>query len=299
MKFLASLSAVTVLGLTAVAANASITLPTNGTNVRFDGGTMVFGTSQLPAADPTTGILQNPSGPIQLTAFGDVNHIVNNDSSNPGTGDVGSISNVPGDRQQLTFALTNAFLSPTSATLLSSSATQTKWLIISNVTGANGVGGPTLTLFDKNITAGGALNTQSHIGTAYSNVIPSEVSSNSSTFLQFNNMPNLTAQIEVAFTKVGSAFTKETFILQIFQGNDFPVTGGDVSNVFNNGVSVDAKMVLGQTGLTVGNGSSPKFLSGNYDLIVGRSIPEPASLALLAIGGLLIGFRGRKASREA
>jgi len=294
MNLLARLSAVAVLGLSAAAANASITLPTNGTTVRFDGGTMVFATSVLPAANPTTGALLSPSGPIQLTAFGDVNHIVNNDSSVPGTGDVGSISN----DQQLTFALTNAFLTPTSATLLSSTATQTKWLIESNVTGANGTGGPTLTLYNKTLTGSNGLNTQSFIGTNASNVIPGAVTSNSSTYLQFANMPNVTAQIEVQFTKVGGSFSQETFVLQQFQADNFPATGGDVAGVFNIGLSVNGTQIP-QPGLTVGNGSAPKFISGNYALVVGPTIPEPASLALLAVGGLLIGFRGRNARREA
>jgi hypothetical protein len=294
MKFLASLSAVAALGLTAAAANASITLPTNGNTVRFDGGTMVFATSTLPAANPTNGQLASPSGPIQLTSFGDVNHIVNNASSNPGTGDIGSI----GSGEQLTFSLTNAYLVPTSATLISSTATETKYLIESNVTGLNGVGGPTLTLYDKTLTGSNGLNTQSYIGTAASMTIPTAVTSNATTYLQFANMANVTADVEVEFTKVAGSFSQETFVLQSFQASDFPTTGGTISASFNMGLSVEGTQIP-QPGLTVGNGSAPNFVEGNYALVIGRTIPEPASLALLAVGGLLIGFRGRKASREA
>lgn len=296
MKFLSSLSAVALLGLAAATANATITLPINGSTVRFDGGAMVFGTSVLPTVNSSTGALLTPSAPIQLTAFGNVTHVTNGDNSTPGPLDTGSIST----DEQLTFALTNAFLSPTSATVTSSSSTHIKYHIESDIVGAQG-GGPTLTLYDKTGVVLGnpatSLNTLSFKGTPYSNVIPSAVTSSATKYLEFANMPQMSAVIDVDFKKVAGVFAQEVFVVQVFLNNaDFPITGGSAAPLFSFGVTVTGNQH--ETNPTVANGSSPLFFEGNYALTVAR-IPEPASLALLAVGGLLIGFRGRKSTREA
>jgi hypothetical protein len=290
MNLLVRTCAIGLVGLGAAVANASITLPTNGSTVRFDGGTMVFATSVLPS--PTA--LASPvlPGQIQLTAFGDVNHIVNNDSSTPGTGDVGSV----GSGDQLTFALTNASLVPYAVVPLASTPTSAKYLIESNVVGTLG-GGPTLTLYDKTLTATNGLNTQSYIGKPVG-VVPAAVTSGATTYLQFANMVGVTADVIVQFNKptAASPFTTETLELQSFSDDGFPVPGGSAAVSFNLGQSVTGNQV--PASLTAAVGSTPTYVEGNYALIVSR-VPEPASLAMLALGGLLIGFRGRNRRNEA
>jgi hypothetical protein len=292
MNLLVRTCAIGLLGLGAAAANAGIILPTNGTSVRFDGGTMVFSTSVLPSPSSTTGVAL-PTTPIALSAFGDVNHIVNNDSSSPGTGDIGSVPST----DQLTFALTNAFLQPTAVIPAGSGATFEKFYIESNVVGAVAGTGPTLTLWDKTLTPTNGLNTQSFIGTPVG-AVPAAVSSGASQFLQFANMPGVTATIAVEFNRANAAspFTTETIVLQSFSDGGFPVTGGSADVTFSMGQSITGNQV--PASLTAAIGSTPDYVEGNYALVVTRSIPEPASLAMLAVGGLLIGFRGRNRRTE-
>jgi hypothetical protein len=292
MNLLVRTCAIGLLGLGATAANAAIILPTNGTSVRFDGGTMVFSTSVLPAPGANGGVAA-PTGPIGLTAFGDVNHIVNNDSSSPGSGDIGSVPST----DQLTFALSNAFLQVTNVIPAGSSATMEKFYIESNVVGATPGTGPTLTLYDKTLTPTNGLNTQSYIGTPVG-ALPSAVTSGASSYLQFANMQGVTATIAVEFNRANasSPFTTETIVLQSFSDDGFPVTGGSAALSFNLGSSITGNQV--PASLTSNIGSTPDYVEGNYALVVTRSIPEPASLAMLAVGGLLIGFRGRNRRTE-
>lgn len=295
MNLLLRTSAAAILCMAAASAQATITLPTNGTSVRFDGGTMVFDTSLDPTINDATGFLNQPQGDIGLTAFGDINHIVNNQSSNPGTGDIGSISS----DQQLTFALTNARLAPTDVVASSANnANSAKFTITSNVVGVN-ASGPTLTLYNKNLNAAAGLNTQAFIGTDSSGGVPAAVTSGTTPYLTFENMPNVTATIIVRFDKVNGStvFNRRTALLQSFSAEGVPVTGGSVSAQFTIGEALTGNQVraaeVSETAAGTPIGNDATWVSGNYALVVQR-IPEPASLALVAMGAGLIGLRRRR-----
>ena len=287
MNVLVRTSAVALIGLSAAAANAGVTLP-GGSTVRFNPESLVFSTSVLPTINEATGIPNPPSGPIQLTAFGSVATLTNGaDSLDKG---------VIGPTDQLTFALTGAILTPTGLpVLLSSSPTSVKWAIQSTVAGI-GSAGPDVVIYDKDLTKAPALNALSFKGTAAGTTVPGVVTSGATPYLTFDNVAGLEATIVVKWEKVGgsSTFNKRTIELQEFGNSDsFPVTGGSAASLFSvaiagNGQQVGPNIVSVASGSSVG--SDPKWIGGSFGLEVARAVPEPASLAMVGIAsfGMLI-----------
>jgi len=292
MNVLVRTSAVALIGLSAAAANAGVTLPSGAATVRFNPESLVFSTSVLPTINEATGVPNPPSGPIQLTAFGSVATLTDGaDSLNKGT---------IGPTDQLTFALSGAILTPTGLpTLESQSATSVKWAIQSTVSGVGGTAGPNVVVYDKDLTKAPALNAFTFKGTPATSVVPSVVSSGATPYLTFDNVAGLEATIIVKWEKVGgsSTFNKRTIELQEFGNTDtFPVTGGTAAGLFSvaiagNGQQVGPNIVTAAKGSSVG--STPVWIGGSFGLEVARAVPEPASLAMLVLGGMLIGFRGR------
>jgi hypothetical protein len=174
-----------------------------------------------------------------------------------------------------------------------------KWSIQSTVSGVGGTAGPNVAIYDKNLTLAPALNAFSFRGAPSSTSLPSVVTSGATPYLTFNNVAGLEATIVVKWEKTGGSltFNKRTIEIQEFGNTEnFPVTGGTAASLFSvaiagNGQQVGPNVVTVASGGSVG--SDPVWIGGSFGLEVARAVPEPASLAMLVLGGMLIGFRGR------
>ncbi|MCX5659587.1 MAG: PEP-CTERM sorting domain-containing protein [Planctomycetota bacterium] len=285
-----------------VAANAAVNLPTAAAPaVRFDGGPMVFDTFSDPLYDEASGQV-GFAGPVVLAAFGDLVNIVNANASIPGPADRGS----PAVGSQLTYVfageLANIEIDAKASNALST--TKKSFNISGDIVGIGGRGAALLALFDKSTGVG--LDTQGLIGQNHSSVPfdPASVLSVANdggaapVYLDFSSITSGTAHLEVTFEKVGgsSTFNKRTITVQIFGAENFPVTGGTAASLFTGGIGFTGNQhlkLIDQVASGSSVGENNTWVEGNFALTVARVVPEPASLAMVGLGALLIGARRR------
>jgi hypothetical protein len=288
------LTTIAIGGMLAGTARADIILPSTN-NLRFE-GISAFSTSFLPIINTTTGALI-PSGNPTVTAFGEINTILNSANSN----DKGSITN----GQELTFTYTGATLNPVSVSAPVFTGTSVSYTITSQVVGG------TLRMFADN-GSGANLNTAAFIGTNGGSV-PTAASDGDpgDAFLVANTPADAIANIVISYFRATptSDFTSLTVLMQGLNTGGFAISGGDVLTSHPN---LAGKLVqVSQDGLfstpfTATDGNSPvinTLVEGDVVMATtsgpGNVVPEPASLALV-LGGLLLitGTTGRRASRN-
>lgn len=309
MKLFAHAAAAALVGLAATAAQAGINLPANVTDaVRFDGGTTAFETTSDPLFNPNTNDVAF-SGDVLLFGFGDLNNINNVTGSIPLTTDRGSVDS----DTQLVWGLAaqlNLFESLGSPRINNDPNSKfKKFNLTFEVSGLQGRNAAQLVLMEKNLNAGAGFGSQNIVGKS-TLVVPTDVgsvaadaSSNTTTYLAFDLL-NAFASIDVIFEKTAgsSTFNKRTVTLQSLKAEAFPIVGGDAASLYTGGIAVSLDN-LGTIVTTVAAGSEvgndEKWSQGNFALTVGRNIPEPASLSLMGLGALLIGYRGRRERQEA
>jgi hypothetical protein len=282
-------------GLAAATAQADVNLP-GGANVRFNGVT-AFDTSAEPTINVNTGELVNVSGgaPITLTAFGSITDIVNADN----TLDQGSITN----GQELTFTYTGATLTPQGASLVGGSATSVTYAI------STAISGGTITLYEDNTAD---LNTAGFFGDPA--VVPAEAT-DGTPYLIASSPADMVGQIRITFNRVdaNSPFTNYTIEVQSLNGNAFDITGGSLldENPGLLGRKIQANQLGffssafgtadvdpdgdGPSGIVTVNAPVDALIEGAVQMTI--TIPEPASLGLLGVAGLLL-LSGRRTWRQ-
>jgi hypothetical protein len=282
-------------GLAAATAQADVNLP-GGANVRFNGVT-AFDTSAEPTINVNTGELVNVSGgaPITLTAFGSITDIVNADN----TLDQGSITN----GQELTFTYTGATLTPQGASLVGGSATSVTYAI------STAISGGTITLYEDNTAD---LNTAGFFGDPA--VVPAEAT-DGTPYLIASSPADMVGQIRITFNRVdaNSPFTNYTIEVQSLNGNAFDITGGSLldENPGLLGKKIQANQLGffssafgttdvdpdgdGPSGTVTINAPVDALIEGAVQMTI--TIPEPASLGLLGVAGLLL-LSGRRTWRQ-
>jgi hypothetical protein len=284
-------------GLTAASAQAAVSLPSGtGGNLRFQ-GISAFDTSSDPTINVATGVLTpNPSAPpLTLTAFGEVTTIFDAANSNNRTNPYP----IPGPGE-LTFTYTGATLTPIAAIPVGSTSTSVTYQITSTLSGG------TITLYDDN-GSGANLDTKSFVGTPA--VVPG-AATDGTPYLVANTSDTATSTIVIQFFKAtpASNYSSYKILLQSLNEGSFTITGGSILSTFPGlaGQAIEAS----QTGIvnaafsTVDIGGGV-VLNANVDSLVEGGfnvtttvIPEPASIALLGLGGLLL-FSGARARRMA
>ncbi|MCX5662842.1 MAG: PEP-CTERM sorting domain-containing protein [Planctomycetota bacterium] len=301
-KILAHTAAVAMFSLAAVAAQAGVNLPTSteATAIRFDGGLTVFDLTVDPTYNANTNEVLLGGG--NLMAFGDVINVVNHATSAPGPGspDRGSID----PTTQLTFALTGSLTNIHIPSVTTTVAGAKKVHIDADLMGLDQRTGPSLTLFEKDLNLGSGLNTQSLIGKSTAAVatnaaaVLATASANSTVYLDFSDIQGASVSIDVLFEKTAgsSTFNKRTVTYSFF-ADFFPVTGGSAAGLFSEaeyvrGIQGPKYVTTVAKGATVGN--DDHWIEANTALVVDRTVPEPASLAMVGLGALLIGYRGRR-----
>jgi hypothetical protein len=279
------------LGLTAVA-QATVILPSGTNALRFE-GLAAFTTSAEPQINVNTGELVPPaegSPPLTLTAFGQVNSILDmTNSLNKGT--------ING---QLTFTYTGATLTPISVAVSGGGASDTSitYTITSNVSGG------TITLYDNNSAT---LNTAGFVGQTFTS-IPSEATAGT-VFLTANTPSDAQSSITISFLRPTPTSAYQSFEskLQQLNGSTFTITGGSAltQNPLLAGKSLQASQdgvfASGFDTTTVGdvtvNAPTNKLMEGDFVMDT-NVIPEPASVCLLALGGVIL-LSGRRQWRLA
>lgn len=294
-------SAAVLVGLIGTAAQAAINLPVNVTDaVRFDGGTTAFDVFGDPAFDASADDVR--IGDSGLVGVGDLTNINNITGSIPLTTDRGSID----ANTQLTWALAgrlNLFESLASKINAVPNTTSKKFNLTFTVSGING-NNAELALFERDLTAGAGFGAMNLVG-KNSGAAPTDaatvladVQANATPYLNFS-LANATASIDVIFEKTAGSttFNKRTITLQKLAAELFPIVGGSAQALYTGGLAVSLDN-LGSIVTTVAPGSEVgddgKWSQGNFALAIGRNIPEPASLAMVGLGALLIGARRRR-----
>lgn len=281
-----------IVGLSVGSANAEVILPAGTNNLRFE-GLAVFTTSFEPFINVSTGeLLPAQAGdlPLELTSFGQVNTILDlNNSLNKGT--------ING---QLTFTYTGAQLTPISVAVSGGGPADTSitYTITSNVSGG------TITLYESDTAT---LNTAGFIGDVFSG-IPAEATAGTP-FIVANTPEDAQSSITISFLRPTPTSDYMSFQtrLQQLNGGQFTITGGSAldenplllgqalqasqDGVFNH--TFDTEVVDGVTR----NVPSNRLVQADFVMNT-TVIPEPASVALLALGGLIL-LSGRRQWRLA
>jgi hypothetical protein len=289
-------------GLMVANAKADISLPAGAQSVRFD-GVAAFDTSFEPFINVLPGdvdgvitgqLVDNPdAGPLELTAFGSITSIV--DATN--TLNKGSITN----GQELTFTYTGATLTPIAVApaIPVVGETSVTYSITSQVTGG------TITLYEDDSAD---LNTAAFFGQPA--VVPGEAE-DGDVFLTASTPETMVGDIVITYNRLDSTspFTTYTIQLQSLNGGAFDITGGSLADanpglfgqkiqanqlgLFNSAFDTQDVDVEGET-VTV-NAPVDKLVEGAVQMTI--TIPEPASLGLLVVAGLLL-LSGRRTWRQ-
>lgn len=279
------------VGVLVGTAQASVVLPSTN-SLRFE-GTAVFTTAYEPYINVATGELVSPTeadGPLTLTSFGQVNTILDRTNSL----NKGQING------QLTFAYTGATLTPTSVAASGGGASDTSitYTITSSVSGG------TVRLYDNNT---GLLNTAGYIGQNFSG-IPAEATAGT-LFLEAQTPADAQSSITISFlrpTPTSDYMSFETRLQQL-NGGQFVITGGSALEA-NPGLLGQA-LQASQDGVFASNFNTETVNGVTRNVATGKLveadfvmntqvIPEPASVALLALGGLVL-LSGRRQWRLA
>lgn len=282
-----------IVAVSAGTSQAAVTLP-SADSIRFEGLT-AFNTSFQPFINVETGELISalPSDlPLELFAFGQVNSILDlNNSLNKG-----SISG------ELTFTYTGAQLTP-----ISVGAATTDNSVIYTITSS--VSGGEIKIYDD---ASADLNTAGWIGQPAPSSPPTEAT-DGTLYLQADSPANATGMITIAFLRAtpASDFSSFEIRLQQLNGGEFNITGGSIldahpdlmgkalqasqDGVFASNFAVE-EVAYGE-GTVRRNVAVSTLVQGDFVANV-SVIPEPASMALLALGSLVL-FSGRRQWRSA
>lgn len=275
-------------------ASAEVILP-GTSNLRFE-GISALGTSAQPFINVATGDYVSRTetdGPVTMTAFGQINSILNSNNSN----DKGRING------ELTFSYTGATLTPFEPPKISTTDNSVTINLNSRVEHG------TIALYDH--TGGTPLNTAASIGGPVA--VPAEVASGGTLFLQGTTPTDTLANIVITYFRPTPTadFNNFTILLQGLNGGQFEITGG---SILTGRPDLRGKFFqLSQDGLfshsfaseTVNgiarNAAVDALVEGDVVLATqpGNVVPEPASVALV-IGGLILitGFTGRRNGRR-
>lgn len=280
-------------GLMAANAQADINLPSGTQSIRFD-GVSAFDTSFEPFIDVATGaLLELPdTGPLELTAFGAITSIV--DATN--TLNKGSITN----GQELSFTYLGATLTPIAVSNPTFTDTSVTYSITSQVSGG------TITLYEDESED---LDVASFFGDPA--VVPAEATDGTA-YLIASTPDDMIGDITISFNRLDATadFTSYTIRLQSLNGGAFDITGGSLADA-NPGL-FGQKIQANQLGLfssdfdtqvlPIGPEGTDVTVNLPVDALVEGAvqmtitIPEPASLGLLGVAGLLL-LSGRRTWR--
>lgn len=285
-----------IVGVSVGAANAAVILPAGANSLRFE-GLAAFTTSFEPTINVATGALVPPlptDQPLTLTAFGQVNTVLDlANSLNKGT--------ING---QLTFAYTGATLTPISVAASGGGVgdTSVTYTITSNVSGG------TISVYDSNSAT---LNTAGYIGQTFTGV-PAQATQGT-LFIQASTPADAQSSITISFLRPTPTSNFQSFEtrLQQLNGGAFTITGGSIlasnpgllgkalqasqDGVFASNFATEDVTINGQT--VTRNVATNKLMEGDFVMDT-NAIPEPASVALLALGGLIL-LSGRRQWRLA
>lgn len=282
-------------GLVATAAQAAVTLPSGATDIRFT-DTAVFATNGLPTIDVTTGQLLTNNNPVSLTAFGQIEKIVD---VTPGQSP-GSPPNYGQINGELTFSYTGATLTPISASPDAAfaadptNATSVTWTITSKVNGGQ------INVYDKNVAN---FNTAAYIGQPLAGV-PSGINDGGANplYLQANSPSNAVGTIVISYSRLNTASNYDSFqvLVQHLNGDAFTITGGSIlaDHPGLQGTKLTASQNGSLSGTIADLTGTPTLTEAGFQLDVHNNvIPEPASLGLLGVAGMLL-LSGRRTWRS-
>lgn len=286
-----------IVAVSAGTSRAAVTLP-SANDLRFE-GMAAYNTSFQPFINVETGELIGalPTDlPLELFAFGQVNSILDlNNSLNKG-----SISG------ELTMTYTGAEFTPISVGVASTDNS-----VVYTITST--VSGGVISMYDD---ATADLNTAGWVGQPAPATPPGEAT-DGTLYLQANSPADTTGMITIAFLRATpeSDFSSFEIRLQQLNGGEFNITGGSIleanpdllgkalqasqDGVFSSNFDVEEVQIpVGEGTVTVRrNAAVNTLLEG--DFVANLSvIPEPASVALLALGSLVL-FSGRRQWRSA
>jgi hypothetical protein len=281
-------------GMAAGSASAAVVLPDTTGQVRFE-GISAFATAFQPFINLETGDLLpalESDGPLTVTAFGEINSILDADNSN----NKGTISG------ELTFTYTGAQLTPLTVSAGVFTDTSVTYTVTSRVVGG------VIRMFDD--VGGANLNTANYFGDPAT--IPPEAL-DGTLYLEANTPAQTFAHITITFLRADptSDFSAYTIVLQGLNSGEFNITGGSIlaehPDLFGKAIQVSQDglvnvpeitpedVVIGETTVTR-NQAVDQLVEGDVVLITEfQVIPEPASLVLMLAGvAMVAGPLGRK-----
>ncbi|MCC5831131.1 MAG: PEP-CTERM sorting domain-containing protein [Phycisphaeraceae bacterium] len=262
---------------TASSASAAIMLPPGAIDLRLD-GRAAFDTSIEPRIDVQTGALVSVGDPpVSLLGFGKVATIYDDATEATGT-----------FTGQLTGVLTGT-ITDSQAFVAGATSTSIKYVVFSNLDVELNV------YYDAD---NDVLVMPDHFGQPA--VVPAEATQGD-LWLTLTGTATSLLEIEYFRPDANSDFNSFSIAQQTFSGSNFTVTGGTFADQVIEGGSVLASQfgpfsaMFGTEdfdGVTV-NAPVDALVQATFEF--GVTIPEPASLALMGIGGLLLMGRTRSA----
>lgn len=323
-KLLASIAAL-VLGGVIAPASAQVTIPIPSTTGFQLSGDVLFDTYIDPTIDVTTGRLLplNVGENIEVVAFGEVFRITD---SLDATNEV----YLPATSKELTFSYTGAIVQATTPPTVSwsfngaadlASATRVTYSITSQVVGG------TFRLWADNTRNFNGAAYKNAVYTPGPSAIPS-TATDGVLWLEFSTPESTESSIVITFVRpdVNSNFTSYELDVQTFNGGNqpFALTGGQLldehpelvgQSVLASQLGEFTRQIVNQTITYSAAYTGTLLLPDFVELSVGEPylrnapvnrlvygafqselsiIPEPASLGLLAAGGLLLLARRRR-----